>query len=63
MVQAYEEPMVFTKNQALNPILVLSLKIFLFSNWLMLKLKQTWPTINPTCFHPVVVEVYKTNFP
>ena len=24
MIQAYEEPMVFTKNQTLNPVLVLS---------------------------------------
>ena len=29
MIQAYEEPMVFTKNQTLNPILVLSSKISL----------------------------------
>ena len=29
MIQAYEEPMAFTKNQTLNPILVLSSEISL----------------------------------
>ena len=32
MIQAYEEPIVFTKNQTLNPILVLSSKYPCYSN-------------------------------
>ena len=38
MIQAYEEPMVFTKNQTLNPILVLSSKYPCYSNRFILKL-------------------------
>ena len=32
MIQAYEEPMAFTKNLTLNPILVLSSKYPCYSN-------------------------------
>ena len=39
MIQAYEEPMVFTKNQALNPILVLSSNIPLLFQLTHIKIK------------------------
>ena len=60
MIQAYEEPMVFTKNQTLNPILVLSSKISLLFQLNHVKIRTNMTYHNPTCYHPVVVEVYKT---
>ena len=39
MIQAYEEPMVFTKNQTLNPVLVLSSEISLLFQLTHVKVK------------------------
>ena len=40
MIQAYEEPMVFTKNQTLNPVLVLSSKISLLFQLIHVKVND-----------------------
>ena len=39
MIQAYEEPMVFTKNQTLNPVLVLNSKNILVFQLTYVKIK------------------------
>ena len=62
MIQAYQEPMAFTKNATLNPVLVISSKYPCHSN-LIEKEILIQLTINPAYCHPDAVEGCKINFP
>ena len=66
MIQAYEEPMAFTRNHTLHPVLVLSSK-YPCNSKMILTCKYIYIhiqlTINQAYYHLTIVKVYKTNFP